>query len=326
MIADLIPYLLMSKVMINFKQAYLLGKIFSVSANPSNLSTADKDQDISDDYDSESQSNDEDESDATQSFYDQDDYTLGQLLNAQASRLNHLHQASHNLNEDLDNNFFGVSQNDPNSALLNAVNNNDQDGVDDQAMQEAYIEDDQKRQAQNSALKIDFKTLVQDEEGLALVDQMKSLQQEHKQVIENKRKQHEHMVREQKELMTLINRIKTNNQLKGQNGIDELLRECQQALYGNSMNSQGHSQLMSQHQDQQQRYKIMHPVFVELDKFTKNQVQNGVNSTSQPGQLSQSQNALQIQQISNSQQTVQYDESLRPWSLENRDKIRVIQL
>ena len=44
-------------------------------------------------------------------------------------------------------------------------------------------------------------------------------------------------MREQKEFVSLVNRIKTNNQLRGNNWIEELLRECNQALSG----TYGHS-------------------------------------------------------------------------------------
>ena len=73
---------------------------------------------------------------------------------------------------------------------------------------------------------MDCRMLEQDEEGKELMRELESVQCEHKRFIDTERKRHEQMVREHKEFITLMNKIKTNNQLKGKNGIDELLREC----------------------------------------------------------------------------------------------------
>ena len=63
-------------------------------------------------------------------------------------------------------------------------------------MQDALLDEDKKRQEASTALKIDYKALLRDEEGIMLIEQAKELQNEHKQFIDNKRKQHEQVVRE----------------------------------------------------------------------------------------------------------------------------------
>ncbi|CDW76744.1 UNKNOWN [Stylonychia lemnae] len=246
------------------ENAFLLGKIFSVEAQPS--SSQQRTQASPNDL--EGEFSDDDSFSEDSSIQNQDDYVLGQLLN----------QNRHNL-------AGGVNGSGVDSGKL-FESDQEQMNDQDQEMEDAILEEEN---LASQTFKIDFKVLGQDEEGQLLLNQFKAIQNEQKSVVDAKRKQHEQMVREQKEFITLMSRIKTNNQLKGNNGIDELLRECQQAVLGQQNTNNG--------------MKIMHPVFIELEKFTKT--------------------------LGNSQQSLNQtanEDNLKPWSVENRDKIKVLQL
>ena len=67
---------------------------------------------------------------------------------------------------------------------------------------------------------------------------------------------HEQAVREQKDFISLINKIKSTSQQKGGSGsslIEELMRECNQTIAGREEGKQSY-----------------HPVFVELGRFSNN--------------------------------------------------------
>ena len=69
--------------------------------------------------------------------------------------------------------------------------------------------------------------------------------------VDAQRKNHEHMVREHKDFIALVNKTKTMNSLGKANGLEDLLAECHQVLsHGN---------------------KVAHPVFIELHKFVSGQ-------------------------------------------------------
>ena len=66
---------------------------------------------------------------------------------------------------------------------------------------------------------------------------------------------HEQAVRESKDFMVLINKIKQYSQQRGNNGFDELLKECNQAVCGGNRADGAQSK---------------HPVFVEIGKYASN--------------------------------------------------------
>ena len=51
------------------------------------------------------------------------------------------------------------------------------------------------------------------------------MSKEYRAFIEQQRKMHEQIVREQKDFVTLVNRVKTNNK-QGSNMIEEVIRDC----------------------------------------------------------------------------------------------------
>lgn len=90
---------------------------------------------------------------------------------------------------------------------------------------------------------IDSKLLMSDSDGQALLEQQKLMHREKRVFVEHQRKLHEASMREHKEFMTLVNKIKTNPPVKQNNNFDDLLKECQTVLESKE-----------------------HPVFVELSK------------------------------------------------------------
>lgn len=84
---------------------------------------------------------------------------------------------------------------------------------------------------------------MSDSDGQALLEQQKLMHREKRVFVEHQRKLHEASMREHKEFMTLVNKIKTNPPVKQNNNFDDLLKECQTVLESKE-----------------------HPVFVELSK------------------------------------------------------------
>lgn len=83
-------------------------------------------------------------------------------------------------------------------------------GILNGALDPTDVDMDQQQQQQAQYTSIDRNLLMQDEEGRVLLEEFGAMNKDYRGFIEHQRKQHEQLVREQKDFMALINRIKTN--------------------------------------------------------------------------------------------------------------------
>ena len=93
------------------------------------------------------------------------------------------------------------------------------------------------------------------------MEQLRTINKEYKDLIDTQRKMHEQAVRESKDLMGLINKIKTNGQQRT-GSLDELLKECNTMIAGKDAQS-------------------MHPVFIELNSQVSGADQSNLNPWSE---------------------------------------------
>ena len=108
-----------------------------------------------------------------------------------------------------------------------------------------------------------------------MLEQQRQMHKEKRAFVDHQRRLHEQFIREHKDFLGFVNKVKTN---QGARPMEEILRECHQVLSGSHNTHDGGS--------------FKHPVFIELDKVTK-----GTEEDKQ-----------------------------RPWSEQNRDRLKVLQM